>query len=155
MRSLSLLLLALFAAPLSAQSTDDERAVVAVIERTFDAMKARDTAAFRAVFAPGARIVATSTDREGKPAMREMTIDRFVGAIAGAREELVERIFDPQVRISDNLATVWTEYDFHAGGKFSHCGVDAFQLARTTDGWKIVHVTDTQRREGCPDRPPL
>ena len=160
MRIESLVLLALFAAPaaaapLAAQSTDDERAVLAVVQRTFDAMTARDTASFRSVFAPGARIVSTFTDREGRPAMREIAIDDFVGAIAGFEVDVVERIFDPQVRIVDNLATVWAEYDLHADGKLSHCGVDAFHLARSADGWKIVHITDTQKREGCPSRPPL
>ncbi len=159
MRLLTLLAVALLAAPLAAQSpagaVSDEQAVVAVVQRTFDAMKAKDTAAFRSVFAPGARLVATYTDREGKPGMREITIDRFAEMIAGWEAEVVERIFDPQVRIADNLATVWTEYDLHADGKFSHCGVDAFQLARTADGWKIVDMADTQRREGCPTRPPL
>ena len=160
MRIRSAVLLALLTAPaatapLSAQSTDDERAVIAVVQRTFDAMTARDTATFRAVFAPGARIVSTFTNREGKPGVREILIDDFVGAIAGFEVDVVERIFDPQVRIVDNLATVWADYDLHAGGELSHCGVDAFHLARTADGWKIVHVTDTQKREGCPSRPPL
>ena len=157
MRILSLMALALFANPLFAQSSPsaDEQAVIAVVQRTFDAMKAHDTTAFRSVFAPGARIVGTYTDREGKAAMREITIDRFAGMIGGSKDELVERIFDPEVRISDNLATVWTGYDFHANGEFSHCGVDAFQLARTPDGWKIVAIADTQRRDGCPARPPL
>ena len=30
--------------------------------------------------------------------------------------------------MSDRLATVWVKYAFYAGGEFSHCGVDAFQL---------------------------
>ena len=166
----SLLLLALAASPLvlRAQQTDhaahhgaaaaptaDERAVLAVVQGAFDAMRTRDTAAFRAAWVPGARIVTTYTDRQGKPAVRTSEIEGFIGAIAGFKEEVRERIFDPQVKVVDNLATVWTEYDLHAGGRFSHCGVDAFHLARTESGWKIVHVTDTQRREGCPARPPL
>jgi hypothetical protein len=158
MRFPFVLSLALFAAPLGAQAAStasDEQAVLAVVRRTFDAMRARDTTAFRSGFAPGARIVTTFTDRQGKPAMRTTEIDRFVAAIAGFEEEVVERIFEPRVQIVDNLATVWTEYDLHAGGQFSHCGVDAFHLGRTEDGWKIIHVTDTQRREGCPTRPPL
>ena len=160
MRIQSLLLLALFASPLAAQPSEpayssDSTAVLAVVQSAFDAMRTRDTTAFRAAWLPGARVVTTFTDRQGKPAVRESSIDRFVTAIAGFQDEVVERTFDPQVRIVDNLATVWTEYDLHAGGKFSHCGVDAFHFARTADGWRIVHVTDTQRREGCPSRPPL
>jgi hypothetical protein len=30
------------------------------------------------------------------------------------------------------LASVWAEYSFYAGEKFSHCGIDAFQLAQVT-----------------------
>jgi ketosteroid isomerase-like protein len=155
MRILAVCFLALFADSLAAQTTSDDQAVLAVVQRTFDAMRGRDTSAFRSVFAPGARIVSTFTDREGKPAMRTIEIDRFVAAIAGFQEEVVERIFEPKVHVVDNLATVWAEYDLHAGGKFSHCGVDAFHLGRTEAGWKIIHITDTQRREGCPTRPPL
>jgi hypothetical protein len=47
---------------------------------------------------------------------------------------------------------VWTEYDFHLGDKFSHCGVDAFHLLKTSAGWKVVALSDTARREGCPKR---
>lgn len=58
----------------------------------------------------------------------------------------------PQVRIDETLATVWTQYDFHLAGKFSHCGVDAFHLLKTATGWKIVSLADTSRMEGCPQR---
>jgi hypothetical protein len=47
---------------------------------------------------------------------------------------------------------VWTEYDFHLGTNFSHCGIDAFQLLKTSAGWKIVALSDTAQREGCPKR---
>ena len=65
---------------------------------------------------------------------------------------LDERLYHPQVRVSDGLAQVWVEYDFYAGERFSHCGVDSLVLARSADGWRIVHVADTRRREGCPTR---
>jgi hypothetical protein len=45
---------------------------------------------------------------------------------------------------------VWTRYAFYAGEQFSHCGVDAIQLGWTVDGWRIVALADTRRREGCP-----
>jgi hypothetical protein len=35
------------------------------------------------------------------------------------------------------------------GDRFSHCGVDAFTLAKEDDAWKIVALTDTRRRQGC------
>jgi len=49
-----------------------------------------------------------------------------------------ERIWNPEVRVHGSIATVWAPYDFWVDGKFSHCGVDAFDLIKTPDGWKIA-----------------
>ena len=78
-------------------------------------------------------------------------IERFIQAIAGAPAgiKLDERIFDVEVRQSDNLATVWTRYSFFEGEQLSHCGYDAFQLFKSAQGWRIIAIADTQRREGC------
>ena len=129
--------------------TPDEREVMAVVERLFDAMRAGDTAAMRATFAPGARLAGTQT-RDGVTTVGAIEIERWLGSVARATELLDERLVNPEVRVDDDLATVWVGYSFYVGTKFSHCGYDAFQLARVTDGWKIVHVMDTRRSENCP-----
>jgi len=79
-------------------------------------------------------------------------VSGFIEALGRANEAWNERMFAPEVRIDGTLATVWTEYDFHLGSQFSHCGVDAFQLLKTSAGWKIVALSDTARREGCEKR---
>ena len=33
---------------------------------------------------------------------------------------------------------MWTPDDFWTDGTFSHCGIDAFDLIKTDDGWKIA-----------------
>ena len=48
-----------------------------------------------------------------------------------------ERMWNPEVRIRGAIATIWTPYDFWTDGKFSHCGIDAFDLVKTDEGWKI------------------
>ena len=63
--------------------------------------------------------------------------------------EVWANAFDPEVRIDGGLATVWAEYTFRVNDTISHCGVDAFQLVRTGDGWKILFVSDTRRTTGC------
>jgi hypothetical protein len=50
------------------------------------------------------------------------------------------------------LAMVWTGYAFYAGPRFSHCGVDAIMLGRTTAGWRILSLADTRQRTGCPEQ---
>ena len=132
-----------------APQTAGQQEVMAVVERLFEAMKVRDTAAMRATFAPGARLAVTQT-RDGVTSVAAIEIERWLAGVGRATELLDERLGAPEVRVDDNLATVWVGYNFYVGTQFSHCGYDAFQLARVTDGWKIVHVMDTRRTENCP-----
>ena len=61
--------LALTAPPATpAQQPDPE--IRRTVDRMFDAMRSRDTAALRAVFDTSARLMTTATSREGKPAHR-------------------------------------------------------------------------------------
>lgn len=140
----------LVAAPLSAQQPDRERAaVLAPVQRLFDAMRSGDSAGVRAVFHPAA-FLAAAVVRQGVPDLQVDSLDAFVRAVGTPHDEVWdERIHGEEVRIDGPLATVWTEYSFYAGGRFSHCGVDAFQLARSAEGWRIIALTDTRRRDGC------
>lgn len=137
--------------PLAAQQRDPrEAAVIAVFQKLFDGMRTRDTTMMRSVFDPSAKLVRASM-REGRTAVQATSIDQFIAAIgrAPAGDQLIERIYAPEVRIDGNLATIWTFYTFHVGERFSHCGIDAAQLLETDQGWKIVHLADTSRRENC------
>ena len=141
---------------LSAQSVSsappDSAAVMAVVHQVFDAMRSRDSSALRATFAPGAQMISAGM-RNGTAVVEAESPDGFIAAVGKPSDaKWDERIYHPEVRLDGNLATVWAEYDFYLGEKFSHCGVDAFMLARTTDGWKIVSLADTRRRDGCPAR---
>ncbi|HYO47547.1 MAG TPA: nuclear transport factor 2 family protein [Gemmatimonadota bacterium] len=128
----------------------EEAAVMAVVEALFDAMRAGDSTAMRAVLHPSAT-GATAFVRDGVPTLtREASLDGFVQAVGTAHEDVWdERIWDSEVRVDGPLATAWMQYAFYAGETFSHCGVDAFQLFKGEEGWKILHIADTRRREGC------
>ena len=66
-------------------------------------------------------------------------------ATAPANPTLDEPIRNIRMQLDGDLATVWAEYQLRIGGKVSHCGYDAFQLNRTTTGWKILNIADTFR----------
>lgn len=149
---LHLVLLAqVVAAPPVQQPAQPDPEIRKTVERMFDAMRARDTAALRAVFDTNARLMTTRLSTEGKPVLRVMPVDRFVQAIGSAPPgpALDERIFDFEVRQSDNLAAVWTRYSFYLGEQLSHCGYDAFHLFKSEQGWRVIAIADTQRREDC------
>jgi ketosteroid isomerase-like protein len=136
-------------------SSDEEKAVLATVQRMFDAMRTKDTAAFREIFTPDARLVGMRTRATGEQIVQVLPWERF-GAMMAAdtRGQWIERAFSPEVRIRGSLATVWAEYDFHFGQKPSHCGVDAVQLLKTPSGWKIASIADTYEATGCPAREP-
>jgi hypothetical protein len=160
MRRSIVLLLALTlgsAASASGQSAAPDRAadsaaVLAVVQRVFDAMRSRDSALLRTAFADDARLF-TPGMRDGAPVVRAGAINGFIEAVGQPSDSTWdERIYGTEVRLDGGLATVWTGYDFYLGSRFTHCGVDAFQLARYPDGWKITTLADTRQREGCPER---
>lgn len=129
-----------------AQSTEGgTQAVIQTVERLFQAMASRDAAAMRATLLPGARFHAV---RSGG-AVSAGSDEEFIARITALKEEPLERMRDPRVLVSGRLATLWAEYDFHLGGRFSHCGVDAVQLVKTQEGWKIVSLAWTVQKEEC------
>ena len=136
--------IAIEAAPAAAQ-TADEQAVLDVVNRMFEGMAARDTAAMSALFAPDARFAGV-----GRNGISYTTAQEFMAAVAGATGPAwIERTYDHEIRIDGPLASVWTYYTLHLDDEFSHCGYDAFQMLKIGDEWKIVHLADSRRREGC------
>ena len=152
---LPLLAAALLAAPLPALAQPDQEAEVrAVITRMFDGMRGGDSAAMRAVMMPDVRLQSALQRPDGQTVLRSDSIDAFLRAVGTPHDQVWdERIHSMEVRIDGPLATVWAEYSFWAGNTFSHCGIDAFQLFRSAEGWKITHIADTRRRTGCRDAP--
>ena len=138
----------------AAAPTADEREVLAVVERLFAAMRAKDSAAMRQLFEPGARLVGLRTRPTGEVVTQALGWERFAAFTASDRREWIERAWNPEVRVRGTLASVWSEYDFHFGDQPSHCGVDAVHLLKTAAGWRIVGIADTYETTGCPKRPP-
>lgn len=65
------------------------------------------------------------------------------------KEPYREQMFDLEVRVEGDLATVWGRYDFHVGERLTNCGTNALQLVRTIEGWKIVQISSTILIENC------
>lgn len=147
--ALSALILALAPLAASAQHADEE-AVLATVVRLFDGMRAADSSAVRAAFHPIATLYSVGADRSGEPVVRATPVDRFIEAIGTPHEEVWdEHLGAAEIRLDGDLATVWVPYAFYLGEAFSHCGTNAFHLARTGGDWRIIHITDTRRTDAC------
>ena len=143
--------LLLIAVTLQAQNEDTNDAITKPIKQLFEGMAKKDTSLMKSVFHPAASLSTTYTDKEGKAHYKEEEIKGFISSIGQipAEQNLEERILDYQVKVDDNLAVVWTPYEFYFGGNFSHCGVNAFTLFKSEEGWLITSIVDTRRRKGC------
>jgi hypothetical protein len=132
--------------PAGAQQS--EREVMAVVQQLFDGMKVHDTVKMRAVLHPQARLVSSGL-KDGVPTASVEAIEGWLSAVGRGVEPFDERLQNPVVKVDGGLASVWAEYHFYVGARFSHCGVDTFHLVKTADGWKIIDLADTRRKEGC------
>lgn len=157
-RALFALVLAAAPAALAAQAPSsgaaEREAVMAPIRRLFDGMRAGDSAMVRSAFVANP-LFASAVVRQGTPMLQVDSLDGFVRQIGTPHPEVYdERLRNEVVHVDGPLAVVWAEYAFYIGSRFSHCGVDAFQLVNTPQGWRIFAIADTRRRTGCPDQPP-
>lgn len=137
---------------MSYSQSAEEAKITEVVNNLFKAMYTNDTILFKSVFAEQVTMATVAKNREGKVVVqRDSGIKSFIKAIAKPNPNgaLTEEIWNVKVQIDGDFAQVWCDYAFYVGNKFSHCGVDAFHLSKSADGWKIFHLADTRRREGC------
>ncbi len=132
-------------------TASDRAAVVQVVNDLFDAMRRQDGQAMLVLHMP--EVALTRVTENGAPMVRLGSPDAFIDSIVNAPAEPRERMWDPEIRIDGDLATLWAPYDFHLGDRFSHCGVDALQLVRTDARWRIVSIAYTVHREDCDHAP--
>ena len=128
---------------------DDKDAVVATIQKLFDAMAAHDSAAAKAVVQPEGRLYAARPDGT----LTQSTLDEFATHLGTMKDQMLERMWNPTVLIRGRIAQVWAEYDFYLNGKFHHCGIDNVSLVKGPEGWKVAGITYTAETSGCPESP--
>lgn len=137
------------------ESTDEADRVVAVVEASLEAVSDEDMVAFTDLMIEEAVIIGARA-ADGVPTYRSRT--RAEERSAQLPGDVVERGFDPEVRIAGTVATVWLPYDLYVDGEWSHCGVDTFTLVDTPEGWRIAAVIySIEQPPACrrhPDGPP-
>lgn len=149
----------LLAAPHSAlgqASSPAEREALAVAEAALEAVTAGDAVALTDLMVDEA-LVFTVSGSGDDPGYSIRT--RAEQRRRGFSEGIVERGFDPEVRIASGLATVWLPYDLYIEGAWSHCGVDTFSLLRVDGEWRILTMGwSVEQPPACdrhPDGPPI
>ena len=130
----------------------DAAAVAATVQAFFDTMAAKDVEGSRKVLAPTGRFNSVR-NVDGKATVRTSAVEDYLRTLPAGKSAQRERMWNPEVRVRGDIASVWTPYDFWIDGKFSHCGIDTFNLVRSDGAWKIVDATYTVETTGCEPSP--
>ena len=128
------------------QTANDKDDAIAVVNRLFAAMKAKDAEQIRSVFSVDGQLIAIDKPRDGKgpSKTRVLTGEAFATMIASNKgADYIEQMPSPEARVSGDLAVVSGRYTFHLGDKLSLCGTNTFNLVRTETGWKIANAAST------------
>ncbi len=140
--------------------TEAEReAILAAVQGIFDALAAGDGDILREIMHPDVLMHSVERAADGTRSSTTSTRDELIARLEGSAEVLTERMWDAEVRVSGDLAMVWTPYDFYVGDDLSHCGADALLLTRNEDeSWTIIALSWTRLQppecELHPDGPP-
>lgn len=147
-------------AGLAAQATDADQAelranpVLVPVYALFDGMREKDQGKILSAFMEGATLRGTGFTEEGSARLAPITaVTDFAERVTQAQVYIDEQIWEPNIQINDNLATVVVKYALYVDQEFSHCGVDSMHMFKGPDGWKIFHLADTRRTEDCWEPP--
>jgi hypothetical protein len=117
-----------------------------VINQVFDAMRAGNGDAIRALVVEGA-----SLDRvTAKGELSQSGFERWIGWVdKQSAGDADEQIFAVKTQEFGGLATVWAPFILQYKGELVGCGVNQFTLAKQQGDWKIVHGIDTAHDGDC------
>jgi ketosteroid isomerase-like protein len=134
------------------ETTEQERAaVLATIQSFMDALRMKDTVAMNLHADSLTRLTLIRPTRDGGTRVVVMTQSQFNrGVSQPGQPGIDEPLRNPVVHVSGDLASVWAEYQVRRpDNTVSHCGFDAFHLARRDGRWKFLNVSDTYQTTGC------
>jgi hypothetical protein len=150
MKKLFILSFAIFlTSTLFSQQTSAD-AIKQTINKMFGAMRKGDSTLLRSVLAEDVDLQSIREDKMGKVTLSTTNANELVTTIGTPHTDVYdERIVFGDINIEGPIANVRTPYKFYLGNVFSHCGVNYFQLAKTSNGWKIIHIGYTSRTNNC------
>ncbi len=124
----------------------DQEAILKVVQTFFDTMAARDAKGAAEIFAEEGRFYSVRVI-DGKKVVRTFSNREHLEGLPVRKDDWYERMWDPQVFIRGDIASVWTPYDFWVNGEWSHCGIDQVTLVRIEGKWKITGGAYTVEKE--------
>ena len=129
----------------------DERAVLAPIDEAFRALETQDAATLLRLVYPEGRVTAVGSLASGASGIRSESWTEYAARMRPGNG-FKERISNPAIEIDGDIALVWAPFTIEVGGKIVDCGTDHFDLVRQAGAWKILNISFSSRRTGCPSQ---
>ena len=149
---MSIVLLSLALSSSLADEARERAEILDVLDVFFSAMTEKNAVAMQEVMTVDG-VLYGYRDGENGPEMFSITHADYLENLSNNEGLPVERIWDPKVDLHDRIAIVWTPYDFHNEGVFSHCGMNTFSMRKDNDGWKIIGVVFSVQTDNCDESP--
>ena len=132
------------------QSTEEE-SVKNTVNQFFSAFHAQDSIGLTNLVGPDIVLQTIGTGKDGNTILRNDNFNDFIHSIVSIPDSInfKEKLLDYSIQVDGSMANAWTPYEFWVNGKFSHCGVNSFQMVKLEETWKIIYLIDTRRKEGC------
>lgn len=133
--------------------SDDEKLVRATAEQFFLAIETKDRALLKSIMVPGSLNISTQELQNDQAKITTLNYASMIDLLTGAGNEKKERAWDETILVQGHIAVYWAPYDFHVDQKFTHCGIDSFQLIKKDGRWLISNASWTRETLNCPTSP--
>ncbi|MEO2052837.1 MAG: nuclear transport factor 2 family protein [Allomuricauda sp.] len=156
-QTLAIVLLFLFFG-LKAQSSQtlsdsEEQQIKKVVETFFEGFHKQDSTIIKSTVADNVVLQTTGRNAEGKTQFRNEEFSQFLKSIVSIPDSVKfqEKLTSFSIQVDRTMANAWVGYEFWLNDKFSHCGINSFQMVNFDGKWKIIYLIDTRGKEGCLD----
>ena len=151
MRILASIFLGLFAFISVQAQMDDKVLVQKTVEGFFEAFHKQDSVAMKSFMADKVVLQTTGRNKEGKTLFQTTPIEKLYQSIVSIPDSIQfqEKLTSWSIQVDRTMANAWVGYEFWLNGKFSHCGINSFQMVKFDDKWKIIYLIDTRGKSGC------
>ncbi|MEO9513561.1 MAG: nuclear transport factor 2 family protein [Flavobacteriaceae bacterium] len=149
------LLLLVFTSNTNAQGPnppEDEKLVVKqVIETFFDGFHKQDSVVMSSLVTDNVVLQTTARNKQGKTLFKTEEFEKLITSITSIPDSVnfEEKLTSWSIQVDRTMANAWVGYEFWINDKFSHCGINSFQLINFDGEWKIIYLIDTRGRAGC------
>lgn len=145
------IIVVLLVSNISMSQNSEELEVKNTVIKFFDAFHKQDSIAIKEIVSKNVILQTIGKNKDGVTKLRDEDFSSFLKSIVAIPKDkkFEEKLLDFKIKVDGDMANAWTPYEFYFDGKFSHCGVNSFQMVRLEDSWKIIYLIDTRRRGDC------